>query len=283
MTADFDELTAAPADMQAIIDLATESVDPLELDEEAVYGIRLKDGERYEVVDLVERLEKNLPAPRRLKGTVSLTNARSLVAYVKKHDGDDGQTYLFADVPGTKIQAILNGPNADPGWSDHRAVLRLNRTPEWQRWLDHNGKIGDQVHFAEHIEDCLADIVDPPGADLLELAQTFAATVGVEFRSGARLDNGQRQLTYVETVDARAGNGGQLVIPGEFKLLISPFDDSAAVEVVARLRYRLGGGTLSIGYQLHRPDVVERAAFESVLAAVEEGTGHTALHGVPWS
>lgn len=269
----------AGGDAQVIVDTALAAADPHELLDDQAYVIVVPDGAHSEIID-VDREERQ-DQPRRKRGTVQLVQAASLIAYVDDHDEHDGRTRLYADVKGQRVVAVLNGPNAEPGWGDHKAILTLTTTPEWKRWTTRDGVIGEQVEFAEHIEDCLADIVDPPGADILELAQTFQATTAAEFKTGARLQDGRRQLTYVEEINASAGNSGEIEIPGEFTIAIAPIEGSEPVPMTARLRYRVGGGKLRIGYILHRPDVVLREAFDNVVASIEAGTGITAYHGTP--
>jgi uncharacterized protein YfdQ (DUF2303 family) len=177
---------------------------------------------------------------------------------------------------------VVNGHEAEAaGWSDHRATLRLRHTPEWKRWIERDGKIEGQTKFAEHIEDCLADIVEPEAAVMLELAQHFQAAVKVNFRSAKQLSDGQRQLVYEETVEAKAGQRGEIVIPGSFVVGVAPFEGSVGYKLNARLRYRLSDGQLLIGYVLDRPDKVIRAAFDDVLAEVETATGLQAFAGTP--
>lgn len=264
---------------EVIIDTAIRTAEPTELADDQAYAFVVPEGASVEVVD-VDR-EKRLDHPRRKRGTVELVQAASLIAYVSDHDEKDGRTRLFADVRGQRVVAVLNGPNAEPGWGDHKAILTLTTTPEWRRWTARDGAIGGQVEFAEHIEDCLDDIVEPPGADLLELAQTFEATTSAQFRTGARLDNGRRQLVYVEEIDAKAGQGGEITVPADFLISVAPIEGADPVVIKARLRYRVNGGQLKIGYILHRPDVVLREAFDNVVAGIETGTGITAYHGTP--
>jgi uncharacterized protein YfdQ (DUF2303 family) len=123
--------------------------------------------------------------------------------------------------------------------------------------------------------------VKPAGADLLELAQTFQATTKVEFRESKQLASGQRQFQYVEETDARGGQRGELTIPKEFELGIAPFEGCDPYRVIARLRYRLRDGKLSIGYVLDNPRDVERQAFRDVVETLSEACSLPALYGRP--
>lgn len=246
---------------------------PHELDREGLY---LMADPHQQVVDL----EQYAPRPYRPRGCTVVHDVRSLVAYVARHRIDEGPTTaegvgvpeLWADIDSVTIAAVLN-PHDDvaemAGWHDWTAQLTLRRTPEWKAWLEGDRSMTDQVHFAEHVEDHLDDIVAPPAADLLELARTFETKTDVAFRSAIVLESGDRQLTYQEATQAQAGKSGDITVPDRFTLGIAPFEGCDPYRVEARLRYRVREGRLAIGYQLVRPDLVERSAFNDAVAEVE--------------
>lgn len=261
------------SDAQEIVDVATRAAEPKPLDPTRIYSV-ITPGGLHTVIDLASYLD----APRRKTGTVNLDTGDSLGQYVKAHAGPG--TALFADMDAGNVTAVLNGHDTDaPGWGDHRAVLRFRQTPAWERWRSNDRKMLSQVAFAEHIEDGLGEIVEPPGAEMLELAQSFQAATKVNFKSSRMLDSGQRQLDYEETIDARAGQKGNLVIPKAFTLALAPYEGCAPYKVVARLRFRIAEGTLTLGYVLDRPIDVLRSAFDDEVVKVETATGLTAYRG----
>lgn len=269
-------MTETDNEMQAVIDVAQQAVVPHLLEPGRAYSTVVPDASSHVQFDTYDLLSM----PTRKTGHPNLFTAESLSTFVNDHKGDG--TALYADTENRRIVAVLNGHSTDrPGWGDLQATLRLRETPEWQLWMGRNGKIAKQTEFAEHIEDCLADIVEPEGAVMLELAQHFQAAVKVNFRSARQLADGQRQLVYEETIDAKAGQRGEITIPQLFVVGVAPFEGSAGYRIQARLRYRLADGQLFIGYVLDRPDKVVRAAFDDVLAEVEETTGLKSLSGTP--
>lgn len=268
---------------QAIIDAATRAADPKALDNDTeLYSVVIPAGAIHAVIDTEKLLAPYKDHPRRKRGQVALTTAASLTQYVNLHKVAGSE--IFADWRSRVAVAVLNDhAEADAGWGDHRATLTLVATPEWARWDDSESLWMSQADFAEHITDTSADVVSPDTADLLEMAETFSASKSVQFKSGHRLKDGQRQLTYVENIDASSGTHGDVTIPDTILLKLAPFDGADAVEIGARVRYRIDGGNLRIGYVLDRPDLVLRGAFDQVVAAVEEQTGITALRGTPRS
>lgn len=188
---------------------------------------------------------------------------------------DDEATAALAEV----VEAVAHHGKAgtvtikrelEPAGSSSRTVV-LRRTPEWQAWLDGQG-LGPQVRFAERIEDGLPEIADPAAATMLEIAQTFHAATSATFQSGNRLTDGRTQFAYLEDVKASAGSKpGTVEIPETFTIVVRPFIGAEPYKVTARLRYRLKGGELTIGYTLVRPNEVELDAFRAVASVVQDG------------
>lgn len=121
----------------------------------------------------------------------------------------------------------------------------------------------------------------PTAAEFLELAQNFQATKAVNFASGTRLGNGQNQLVYEETIQARAGERGQLEIPETFTLGIPVFEGDAAYSLIARLRYRIQDGKLVLWYDLDRPHKIIDDAVKQLRVAIEAETGLVGFNGTP--
>jgi uncharacterized protein YfdQ (DUF2303 family) len=247
-------------------------------------------------------MEKYAPLPRRKRAKVALSDAQSFSRYAREHWEPGSVIFARADENGGAFSAVLDyhqvtGPgevtgsidegnlavtraSGTPGWGDHRADFVLAVTPEWSRWLSYNRKELKQTQFAEFLEDNRADVIEPAGITLLEIAQTLQVKSEVSFKSGLRLSNGQVQLNYVEEIQGRGGVDGTLAIPETFKLALAPFVGmSAKYEVSARLRYRQNQGKLTFEYQLDRPHKVVEAAFKELRDVIEKETGSVVLLG----
>lgn len=260
-------------DAQVIVDAALRGAQPQPLDgrEGRFYSLIVPEGSEHVVVDM---LEQEAERPLRKRGTFQTHDADSFVDYLAKHGLPESE--VWADMIGHRLVAVVNAHQGVPeqidgaGWQDHRVVYAVRPTKAWETWLANDGKLLDQATFAELIEDRSPDIVMPSAADMLELAQTFQATIGVSFESSKALSSGERQIEYKETVDSRAGRRGQLTIPKEFALALTPFEGADAFKVTARFRYRITDGVLRLGYRLQRPEDVVREAFLSVVDKVAE-------------
>lgn len=209
-------------------------------------------------------LQELEPTPARTRAALKAHTAESFADLTARFVTSGAHVYV--DRPAQKLEAILNDdhPANGPDWRDHRVVLDLRQTPEWVFWTANQG-LGEQQKFAEVIEDGLEEIVSPSAADMLELAQSFQASISSKFSQQGRLTNGAVQFTYAEDINATAGANGTLEIPSEFKIRLAVYYGSAEVDLVARLRYRLKAGALTIGYQLVHPERAVLDAFESIV------------------
>lgn len=285
MTTELEPITHGDG-TQAALDAGTRLAEPTQLAEGQDYAFLVPDGGSVEIVR--NDLDQFRARPRRKTGTVTVRDAASFIAYVDKHGIED--TELWADPVKYALVAVLNAHGESDaagneegwaGWGDHRVRLDLAKTRAWAAWESLDGKLVDQVTFAEHLEQRLADIRVPAGADMLELAQTFTGKRNVQFESSQRLADGQTQLRYHEQIDAKAGSKGDIAIPEAFELGLVPFEGAQGYKVPARFRYRIHDGALRLGYVLERPEDVLRSAFDDIVKAVDEGTTQTVFMGTP--
>lgn len=255
-----------------------ENVDLGHTGQDAVTFITPDGGQRH-LLDL----QPHEAQPRRARGTITVHDGRSFCrALTQRSPGPDAADYepvLYADAEHAALVAILNDDGHDgSGWRDYRIALALRPTPEWTRWKNGQG-LGDQGRFAQAIEDGEDEIVDPSPALMLEIAQTFSASVGSKFGQATRLKDGRRQLSYVENIEANAGETGNLVLPDEFLIRLAPYVGADEVDVRCRIRFTVRAAQLQIGYVLVHPEKVEADAFDVVLAEVQATSGQEAIAG----
>lgn len=235
----------------------------------------------YKHIDLTAAIEKAGRNPLRRGGTVHLGDLASFNVYVADQ-GTTHDTYIYADPDNRTLTAVLNDhAKTTPlaGWRDYRAVFKAELSREFTTWMQLNKKPMEQEDFAIFLEDNIADVVEPSGDALLQIALTLQAKTEVSFGSHKRLDNGQIQFTYSETVDARAGTG-LIEIPREFTIGLRLFKNGEGYKVRARLKYRLGGGKLKFWYELDRAENAIEDAFQAYVNHAREN-GFTVLIGKP--
>lgn len=248
---------------EIIAELAQRADAPTKLDPSSVYERVIPLDARADIIDL----EHLLPAPRRPAGVALLHTVQALADYTTRHLDSD-RTTIWADAQQHTITTIVNDHRKHAGdaagWGDHRAELKLTKTPEWLHWLGANQKMMDQQAFAEHIETGIDEVIEPSGAAMLEVAQSIRGSVNAEFQGGVRLHDGQVAVRYVEEQSAKAGSSGELEIPEKFELAIPPFQGEIAYKIEARLRYRLSNGSITLGYKLKNPERVILDAVEQI-------------------
>ncbi|RPE40228.1 uncharacterized protein DUF2303 [Streptomyces sp. Ag109_O5-1] len=270
----YRDLTATPGEAQVIVDTALLAAAPAELEIGKVYAFRTPAG--VEKVDLTGDQYKD--APTRKTGTTTVRDTASFLAYFGKHADADSEVY--ADAERFTVTAVLDANTAGAArWGGHRAVLALRQTDAWKQWAASDGKLMTQEQFAEFLEDHLPELLEPDAATMLEIAQSIQGVAKAEFQSGTRLNSGERKLAYVETVTAKAGQKGELVIPETFVVGLVPFEGGEGFRLTARLRYRINGGPLQLGYKLERPADVLRTAFQGVVTEISEGITVPVLNG----
>lgn len=254
------------------------------VDDGTLIVVAHRDDRVVEQIDL-ERYEAQ---PTRPRGTVKALTADGFVAAHKQLAGPEGRAdaVIYANPDSCALVAVLNDDHQDggPGWRDHRIQLSLQTTPEWQHWTTNKG-LKSQQQFAEIIEAGEDDIIGTPSATtMLEIAQTFHASIGAKFKQQGILRSGKTQLVYEEDIDAKGQTSEGLVdLPDSFTVAVRPFYGAEPRELVCKLRFRIKGGELAIGYTLNRPDEVKREAFATDVVGFvrEQLTDATVIEGVP--
>lgn len=239
----------------------------------------------YKLENISKAVEAMQPTPRRKSGDVRLKSIESLMLYCHEQELADGaakQAFIYADPDQRLITAIFNDHgDTEPGWRDHRATFKAEFTPEFTKWLSKDKNQFGQTEFAEFIEDNMADITEPAAVALLEMATTIQAKTDINFSSAKRLQNGQVQLAYTETIDARAGANGAMEIPKEFTIGVRLFKNGDGYKLRARLKYRLNGGSVKFWYELDRPERAIEDAFNGYVSKLAEDSAYRVLIGTP--
>ena len=240
--------------------------------------------------------EKYYANPRRAKGTATMGDQDSFIAYVSE----------FAK-PGTAVWCDFNPQTAKldfkavidehaptmAGWRGHTAAYTPAMSIEWMNWKGSNGsgKTFGQVEFAEFIEKNENDIalVDgyPTSLQMHAMATEFVFRGEMSVKSHVRLQDGSVRLNYI--ADADSGTVEQMKLYEKFAIGIPVFwtvpgtDGEgkalpvAAYRIDARLKYRVKEGKVSFWYELIRPDRVHQMAALELIQAIKAGIGAVPL------
>lgn len=216
----------------------------------------------------VENLEALQRQPRRIRESISVTTIESFIAYVTKHK--TGLAAIFANEEQRQLQAVLDyhGDASLPSWCTHKVGYTAKLSREATAWLGMDGKAMEQIALAEFIEEHIADVVAPAGADLLERALKLQFIQKAVFGSAVRLQSGEFQLQW--SVENQKGT---VELPEKIAIGIPVFHNGAAYRIEARLRYRLNEGKVTFTYKLIEPQRVLERAFADVVKKAIEGVG----------
>jgi uncharacterized protein YfdQ (DUF2303 family) len=263
-------------DMEAVIAAARKAVDPIAVDAgQHLVFLPLGEGGEGQLVSL----EKYHADPTRMRGQVDVFDVASFNIIVASNDHGATSIYLDRSVTAPAIVGILNGADeSGPGWNDYRVNLVFRETPQWAKWRGMDGRMMPQAAFAEFIEDNLADIADPPSGAMLEIATYLQVTRVTDFKSATRLSSGAIQFQNVQTDDAKVA-AGSMAIPETFKIGLPLFQGGKSYAVVARFRYRLTDGKLTLGFKLQRVEDIVVDIFNDLVAQIERGTNVSVLEG----
>jgi uncharacterized protein YfdQ (DUF2303 family) len=255
---------ANTSDAAVIVDAATAATEPIPLDRGALLSLVVPAGGRHELLDL----ESYLEAPTRPRATYNPSDVASFMGLVETHEDKAATTVWVHETEGKIVAVLDDNASGKPAWGDHRVVLDLVHSPEWQLWAEHDGKLMSQEQFAEHLREGMPDVTRPDAATLIEVAENFEATTGVHFRSKVDFNSGAKKFKYDEETKATATTaaGGEIEVPRQFELALSPFLGEEPVALVANLRHNSRSGSLQLGYKLERP---ERAVEDALLRIAE--------------
>lgn len=197
--------------------------------------------EKFKAASAFELVHKLLPKPARTKASVRLFDPESFIDYVNEHKvGGASRIFLSDDAPeDVTFTAIIDMHTAvETAWCQHLAVLKLEQTEEWSRFMKGVNKPLTQNEFAEFLEENQDGITDPSGASLLELVQNLSGRNNISYDSATRLSNGKMKIAYSEDVQlTRKGETEEF--PEKIVAVIAPFEGAPLYKFPCRIRYRI--------------------------------------------
>ena len=270
-----------PNNMQAVIDAAREGQPPVVLHETAgrttvfVAHGKSGDGEFHEIDK-----EPGALVPSRKRGVITVFDSASLsMVLADNKDAGCASVYIDRNPQKPAVVAVLNGNGkGGAGWGDFRVQLEFRPTPQWAKWTGIDGKMMSQAAFAEFIEDNMADISDPAGARMLEIATHLEATRTVNFKSAIRLSNGNIQFHNNEDTEAKVA-AGKIDVPEIITLGLAPLQGLPLYSVPARFRYRITEGKLTLGVKLQRIEDLMTSVLNDVVSKIERGSDVFLIEG----
>lgn len=216
--------------------------------------------------------------PPHIKQSITVDDRASLTAYANRFS--DNRSIIIADYDSGQITANLdwhtnNDHELLPQQAAHSVTLALRDSEEYKRWAKMEGDFHSQQEFAFFIEENVADVVDPDASTLLEICREMEATQGASFKSGTRLDNGDRTFLYENETHVK----NELVIPTEIKLAIPLYQGEEPTEIKAKFRFRVRPDGLLLGFNWHRVEYQRQAKFTELATVAADETSLPVFFG----
>jgi hypothetical protein len=300
-----DTQTTVVQGTSALVDLIEGHHDAVlkPLDDEGAPGVYLVDRHQGRTVETLD-LRPLLAFPIQQQGTTLLHTGESLIDWTSSHrlrdpstrlvqrtaqgdlaaedylPGEPGPLDVYADVDSLTVVSVLDPHRPSlPAWQKFRGSLTLRRTPAWRAWCDIDGKTLEQEQFAHFVQDQASTIAEPPAMDLQEIAETLQMNVGVKVSSAVRIRDGQRQIKFEESTDARAGAELTTTIPEIITLRLPLFEGDDPEEILVRLIYRNQQGQVRMGIKIVDRADRELQKFHETCNAIGDALGVTVVFG----
>jgi hypothetical protein len=235
-------------------------------------------------------------APRRVNSDITMTCLTSFIEYVNRHKESSTIIRFSTDSHGSvEVLAIIDfhaspvyGKDEDedellntntPKWGSHKVRFFTEATPAWQEWQRASGKFVSQSEFADFIYQNMKEVVQPNGADLLEIVQTLKATSKGEFRDMKELNDLTDEMTEVISAVRATGKVGKISVTlglyprgtGNSQMEIRPSIKGVAPEMERRIS--LFYVNSDDGLQRDDPLQNPLPGVKSIVDALEDKTG----------
>jgi hypothetical protein len=137
------------------------------------------------------------------------------------------------------------------------------------------GDMHSQEAFALFIEENVTDVADPDHSVLIEICRDLEATTNAKFKSGTRLENGDRTFVYEDETQIK----NDMVVPSEIKLRIPLYLGEPPVDIIAKFRFKATQQGLLLGFRWHRVEYQRQATFTEMARTVSAETDAPVIYG----
>jgi uncharacterized protein YfdQ (DUF2303 family) len=216
---------------------------------------------------VVSDLERLCDRPVRLKRAIQLEKIDDLVRYLRLFSRED--TRMYARANAARIVAIIDDHDAsgDAAWNDHRAIVTLKYSPEFNVWADLASKVAkSQTEFLTVLRDYRHCVNSMEGAELLSLVQDFRATSKAQFRSLNILDDGNFAVEYAQETRGI----GKITMPEKIGLFLPVFEGEQSRFLELRVRFEIEEGRLKFFLEIVRKAEIVKEATQEAFGRAEK-------------
>lgn len=241
----------------------------------------------------LQSFERLMDKPNRIKAAHVFNDTDSFVTYFELFSSEG--TRIFVDDKNFNFTTVYDCDNpGEPAWGDHTSSLQMRFSFEWSRFKNIHKERMNQKEFseflcrnAEYIEFHRKDGSENIPMDGNELL-TMAKKIDVNIKGNAEFEEsesrGIKKIVICDdsTASGKTSDGKSIEFPEEITLTLRVFRNSAAFKVPAFLRQRIDKDKKGLIFWIEIKDIeqTEEAAFDKVIAEMEEKTKITALRGI---
>ena len=233
----------------------------------------------------ITAIEHKKTVPERKKGTRTFVSAKSFCSYVNKHKTKN-QTIIIADESKDIVRAVLNDHSEAAEWGDFQADLKLEKSRQWEAWVNNSDQFVGQENFAKFIEDNRSDfmcgvIKDAEGKDientsavaLNQLILDLEYSANETLVSKINTQTGERVYSY-----SNEQNGNcSFKLPKTFTLAIPIFKNGDPFQITVNLRTRMTEGSARFGFNIDQMHENIEKAFDGICDRITIGVVETRL------
>lgn len=219
----------------------------------------------------LEDMERLLPRPARIRNGRKFEEPDSFCKYVGQFKSES--TRLYGEPDEQSILAVIDDHRKDePSWGEHKPLLDLKMSPEWNEWMDACGKQLSQQDLAEFFDEHMEQIARPDASELLSDIRS------IHVSSNTRCDSVQREggdIAFSFSTETAAGTRTERgKIPSRLVLMIAPFRSWHLVQMTVTLNYRLNKEK-GLGFVMrpHQSDQLLNQSFHDIRGHVERELG----------
>jgi|GEM_PF-3355116 len=211
--------------------------------------------------------------PERKQVGLKFYDAQSFVAYVNEQKSEFTRIFASIAKPPYMFKAVIDwhepaGGKAD--WCEHQVTLELALSEQFRTWKEQDGNFMSQTEFAEFLKDNRFDILEPSGAEVLQLVMDLEATSEARCAGKVR-DNDGVNLSFVENVNTSVG-GQKVTVPNTLRLKMPFFENLDAVEITADFKFRTIEGKMFFGYRMLGIEKMLRDAVKAAQVRIAQET-----------
>ena len=232
----------------------------------------------------LKSLEALLPSPTRIREHPQFSDIDGFADYVDEFKQTGSR--VFVDDKAFRFCTVFDfhAPGL-PAWCDHSASIKMDLSPEWERFTRFDNKPMSPREFAEFLEDNVAYIDSESskmtGADLLTMAQTFKVNIKGDIEVEETLSRGLRKMVIKDdsTLRGQKKDGTELEFPEKLYFLLRIFKNHKAYPIEVYLRTRTSKDAVVFMIKIPDSDGLREEAFGKVIEDVKRATGLKVLKG----